>query len=67
MCTQAINQKSSAETNKGRKAVDGRSDGEEGYSIEEEENKDKLKGVKTGCKQKKVAMSKVICLFNMLT
>lgn len=67
LCTQAINQKSSSETDEGQNTADGSSDGEEGHSVEEEEEKDKLKGDKTGCKQKKVATSKVIWLFNMLT
>uniref|UniRef100_A0A3Q3WQ54 PWWP domain-containing protein n=1 Tax=Mola mola TaxID=94237 RepID=A0A3Q3WQ54_MOLML len=56
---QAINQKSSSETDEGQNTADGSSDGEEGHSVEEEEEKDKLKGDKTGCKQKKVATSKL--------
>ncbi|KAG7259470.1 hypothetical protein CRUP_003559 [Coryphaenoides rupestris] len=53
-------QQSSSETEEGVNAVDGSSEGEEGDSVEEEDdNKEKLKGVnKTGSKRKKTAGSK---------
>ena len=41
--------------------ADGSSEGEEGDSLEEEDDKDKLKGDKTGSKRKKTATFKVLC------
>ena len=53
-------QQSSSETEEGVNAVDGSSEGEEGDSVEEEDNKEKLKGTdKAGSKRKKTAGSKV--------
>ncbi|CAL8363867.1 hepatoma-derived growth factor-related protein 3 [Gadus morhua] len=52
-------QQSSSETEEGVNAVDGSSEGEEGDSVEEEDNKEKLKGTdKAGSKRKKTAGSK---------
>ncbi|CAL8379762.1 unnamed protein product [Arctogadus glacialis] len=52
-------QQNSSETEEGVNAVDGSSEGEEGDSVEEEDNKEKLKGTdKAGSKRKKAAGSK---------
>lgn len=59
VCSQAIQQQSSAEMEEGGNAADGSSEGEEGDSVEEEDDKEKLKGDKTGSKRKKTASSKV--------
>lgn len=64
-CTQAIHQQSSSETEEGGNTADGSSEGEEGDSVEEEDNKEKLKGDKTGSKRKKTATSKVLQLVSM--
>ncbi|KAI4830654.1 hypothetical protein KUCAC02_002270 [Chaenocephalus aceratus] len=53
---QAIQQQCSEE---GGDAADGSSEGEEGDSLEEEDDKDKLKGDQTGSKRKKTATFKV--------
>lgn len=66
-CTQAIHQQSSSETEEGGNTADGSSEGEEGDSVEEEDNKEKLKGDKTGSKRKKTATSKALQLVSILT
>lgn len=58
LCPQAIQQQCSEE---GGDAADGSSEGEEGDSLEEEDDKDKLKGDQTGSKRKKTATFKVLC------
>ncbi|KAM6949983.1 hepatoma-derived growth factor-related protein 3 isoform 1-T1 [Lycodopsis pacificus] len=55
---QAIQQQSLSETEDGGNAAHGSSEGEEGDSVEDEDNKEKLKGGKTGSKRKKTATSK---------
>lgn len=57
---QSIQQQSSSETEEGGNAADGSSEGEEGDSVGEEDEKEKLKGDKTGSKRKKTATSKVL-------
>nr|XP_020480442.1 hepatoma-derived growth factor-related protein 3 isoform X3 [Monopterus albus] len=54
---QAIQQQSSSETEEGGNTAHGSSEGEEGDSVEEDD-KEKLKGDKTGSKRKKTAASK---------
>lgn len=65
--TQAFHQQSSSETEEGRNMAYGSSEGEEGDSVEKEDDKEKLQGDKTGAKRKKTTTSKVLQLVNVLT